>query len=378
MEDYHKTVNAYASQYDKFNKFYDNYSAAEGRNALRAEAESRMNNMAQNAHGMAVNKAQAALGLSQEQSKIIMEQSAAGGLVGEGAVKLFRSYQEKRKGPGDEEGKNKPDKGNDEEGEGDETNVEAPADGVKTEAPAEDTAEAPVEAPAEAPTYASSIGREVTDEGPEELFPDEPTPLNTFPDEWAPSTSDTKGTWNLGSENQESTAKYGEDPAVKGGGDESGLVGEEEGEEAAEGLGAKAARVGRAAYSGVRNMVTGGVEKAAEAGGEEVAEDALVEGGGAAATEMGIGEAALAIAPEAAPLILATIGIGIGLKDLLHKGKNEQAEEKVANSPFIAPEHVSTSTGPKLPVNTIFNQSAEFTIPTYDSVTDRSPSVSSW
>ena len=318
MEDYHNTVNAYATQYNKFDKFYSNYNNEQERVRFKDEAAKRL---ASGAHDMAVSRAQAALGLNAEEAQALTEQSVAAGAAGSTAVALARRYNSLRKGDGDATG----------DGVADKAKLEDTTDSTSLESEVTQGA-MPMAPPARDAPDAPAVESVPVEEETSAVLGPMKAPLGPIPDDILDRPG---GRLDLdgGIKTQQDSGELLRDTK------QTTAVGEEatEGAEGVEGL---------------------------EAG---------LEGAGVGAEALTAGEAAAALAPEALPVLLAVGGIAYGVSKLLNKDKNQ---ESIANSKYVPPPTLHSALN--LPVNTIFSQSAEFTIPTYDSVTDIAPSVTAW
>lgn len=335
MEDYHKTVNAYSGQADKFQKFYTNYNSEKERSRLRDEGARRL---ASNAHDEAVKRAQSALGLSQEEASAFTEQMVMAGTTGQALVGLGKTYRTLRKGkPAKAKGDGK-------------------ADGKDGDSERLD--DAPAEVGEEAPMGSSAKVLPTDEAGEAEMPTSESMGLQDLPvtktSLFGPESDAVAGADFAKSPTEAFGGKMNDEANTDGRGGMRDEVGENTGAE------------------------VGDAEKVGEKVGEEVGEKTGAElgadvGGEVAVDAVGVGEALGAVIPEALPLLLAVGGIGYGLSKILGKDKGD---EEVANSTFTPP--VSVHSGTTLARNTIYSQSAEFTIPTYDSVTDISPSVTAW
>ena len=360
MEQYTSAAQAFSGNSAKFSKFYDDYNSETSLKRIRNEAATRF---ASNAYDLAQSKAQSAaseamasIGLSQEQAGIIMEQSTAAGIAAQGILGTWRKFsklQEGDKKPGKEDGKGP-----------DSDKLDEVVD--KGEAPPTKGTAPPIEetSPVDVDDASTSLFT-----GKKWVQPDDQIasdlPLGQ------PYTGDNLPTsWKSGMGEEASDLATGTGLESKGGN-----------------LGAIPDDIldkpgGRLDFDGSTKtqMDSDALESAtkstAERGAEEAGGDVALEeiGGEAALTAA---EAAGAVMPEAIPAMLAVAGVVIGLKQLLHKDPAKEATIAAANTntSFVAPK---PSSAPKLPVNTIFNQSAEFTIPTYDSVTDIAPSITAW
>tara|TARA_R110000765_G_scaffold242586_1_gene345128 strand:- start:485 stop:1600 length:1116 start_codon:yes stop_codon:yes gene_type:complete len=371
MEDYHKTVNAYAGQADKFQKFYTNYNTTKELSRLRDEGASRL---ASNAHDLAVSRAQSALGLSQEEAQGLTEQMMVAGTTGQATLHAVMKYRKMRgwsKKKGNKKGDGKEDGKTDDEERWESTPPGSPGtEGAeragKTKVHSVDEGGEEVEGVDYQPKYSSLFGEE----------------------------GDGVASADFGSLGEQS---YGSGIAEQPKGEGRGLMEEPTREEGKEGdaLQDEVSDMGSlkqdtTAIQGDKNIKgtekgadienaeeTGGSIEGAETGaGENVAEGAGAELAEGAGDEVAVGamEATMEVAPELIPLVLAGIGIGVGVKKIMGGYK---ANEQVANSLFVPP--TATHSGNKnLPRDTIYSQSAEFTVPTYDSVTDIAPSVTAW
>jgi hypothetical protein len=371
--DYSRTVSAYSSQYDNMSKFMENYKTKEDR---EKRVDDKTRELKSGAYNMAVAKAQSAIGLSQEDAKTIMEQSAAAGMAGSSAVGIYRQFQKSRM----------PKSGSDETG----AAAKTPPKGVKSADPEAET-------PDEVVPKGGDV--EMTDipsvEAPAAPAPPAPSAnLSTLLEKEPLSSSiDEQGNFNKSVDFDGDTtivpkgelAETGDvfDNTDLPGGIQQGNV------RFSSRLGLKAQRTategaegaeGSEGAEGAATTATTGAEGAATTAttAAEGTEGIL----GAVAPEigeagMGFLEASMAIMPEALPVAAAFAGIGYGISKLLgHEDSDAvKAAKDTVSSVFVAP---TAHTLPKVPVNTIFNQSAEYTVPSYDSVTDIAPSITAW
>ena len=103
---------------------------------------------------------------------------------------------------------------------------------------------------------------------------------------------------------------------------------------------------------------------------------ALADVGGAIAGSAA-GEAlstVLAVAPEAA----AVVGVGIGLYDLFHHHHHKQPPPDLTNAPPAPPQAPTMQVAAQGATRDLANSRAEFTTPSFDSVTDTAGSISAF
>ena len=310
-------------------------------------------------------KAQAAIGLSEEDAKTIMEQSAAAGMAGSSAVGIYRQFQKSRM----------PKSGSDETG----AAAKTPPKGVKSADPEAETPDEvvpkggdvemtdipSVEAPAApAPPAPSANLSTLLEKEPLSSSIDEQGNFNKSVDFDGDTTIVPKGelaetgdvfdNTDLPGGIQQGNVRFSSRLGLKA--QRTATEGAEgaEGSEGAEG----AATTATTAAEGTEGILGAVAPEIGEAG-------------------MGFLEASMAIMPEALPVAAAFAGIGYGISKLLgHEDSDAvKAAKDTVSSVFVAP---TAHTLPKVPVNTIFNQSAEYTVPSYDSVTDIAPSITAW